>query len=177
MRLFVLISILAVLLFGVSCALIQIFPSKKFDWREFAASEDTKITAFALLSHHENGKNEKWMKTQPQLHGEAVLSQKLVQDLKTRRELRQTLAGFKTIESGPDCTPMYRHALRFEKDGHAVDVMICFSCGQIEIYDSLGETTKAYFEAEPPKGRDQFDAIFARIGLKQFKPYAQKKAR
>ena len=174
MRLFVLFSILAVLLVGVGCAIVQIFPSKKFDWREFAASDNTKVTAFALLSHYENGKDEKWMKTQPQLHGEAVLSQKLVQDLETRRELRQTLAGFKLIQSGPDCTPVYRHALRFEKEGHVVDVMICFSCGQMEIFDSLGETTKAYFESEPPQSRDQFDAIFARLGLKQFKPYAKK---
>ena len=165
--------LIAVVLFAVTFYVaFRYMSTHRTDWREFAASDDTKITAFALLSHHEDGKDRDWMKTQPQLHGDIVLSQKKVQDATTRRELRQSFLDIALIESGPDCTPLYRHALRFEKDGRTVDAMICFQCGHMEVFDSAGRMSRVDFSVSNPAIRDQFDAIFSRLGMKQFKPYS-----
>ena len=118
------------------------------------------------------------MKAQPQLHGDAVLSQKVVQNADAQRELRQSFAGIVQHDLGEaDCTPFYRHALRFERDGRTVDAMICFECGHMEVFDSAGQMSRVDFSVTTPKIRDQFDAVFAQLGMKQFKPYAKKKTR
>ncbi len=148
------------------------------DSRRFAAS-DTKMTAFALVGGNDDYKrmDEKWRKAQPKLHGQIILSQKSVKGAKARQELRQAFARIELLEIRSDCIPNYRHALRFTKDGRTVDAVICFDCGEMNVYDSTSKPAYVGFMLPDSEIRDQFDAIFARLGMKQFKPYAQKNAR
>ena len=170
--------LIAVVLFAlVGYAAFHFLGTNRTDWREFAASDDTQITAFALLSRYEDdyGKDRAWMKAQPQLHGDAVLSQKVVQSADAQRELRRAFSRIVPHELGEaDCTPFYRHALRFERDGRTVDAMICFQCRHMEVFDSAGQMSRVDFSVTTPEIRDQFDAVFARLDMKQFKPYATK---
>ena len=139
-------------------------------WREFAAF-DTKITAFALLGRSDNySKPQEWYRAQPRFHDEIVLSQKAVTNSQAHQKLRQIFARIAPSEWASACDSDYRHALRFEKDGRTVDAKICFECGMMEVFDSAGKTTHVDFMLKNSQGRDQFDAIFARLGIKQFKP-------
>lgn len=167
--------LIGVVLFAVvGYAAFHFMNSDRTDWREFTASDDVKITAFALVSRYDDNynKNQPWMDAQPKLHRDIILSQKVVQDAKARRELQQSFSRIVSHNMGEAaCVHEYRHALRFEKDGRTVDAMICFSCGHMEVFDSAGKTSTVDFWPEPPAERDKFDAIFARMGMKQFKPY------
>jgi len=49
--------------------------------------------------------------------------------------------------------------------------MICFECGQVRVTDSAQSNTGFEFSLPNEEGRDKFDAIFARLGMEQFKPY------
>ena len=99
-----------------------------------------------------------------------------VKDKDARRELRQVLARIVPSDLKADCVPEYRHGLRFEKDGRTVDAVICFGCGQMAVLDSAGKSSSFDFELPDEQGRDQFDAVLARLGMKQFKPYAKQGA-
>lgn len=143
-------------------------------WRKFTASDNTKITAFALLGHEDYAdKDAKWRTAQKKFRGEIILSQAPVEDANICRELRQTFTRIVPAEYGADCIPNYRHGLRFEKDGRTVDSIICFACGQISVVDSTGKNADFDFNLPYEQGRDKFDAIFARLGMKQFRPYAK----
>lgn len=141
-------------------------------WREFAASDDTKITAFALFAQEDYREgDDKWLASQEKFYDEIIVSQVPVEDAGTRGELRQIFARIVPAEYGADCAPIYRHALRFEKNGRTVDAIICFACGQISVIDSAGKNTHFDFSLPDEQGRDKFDAIFARLGMRQSKPY------
>lgn len=177
--------LLTVLIFAVATAVSFLFLRPKFtnyfsqptpnnrssDWGKLAAS-DTKMTAFALLGTDDwNGKPESWRAAQPQFFDEVVFSQTEVKNEENRRELREAFSrivpsGF----PGKSCIHNYRHGLRFVKDKRTLDAKICFSCGDMEITDNLGNKWGVAFESPDSETRAKFDAVFARMGMKQFKP-------
>lgn len=139
------------------------------DWGKFAAS-DTKMTAFALLGTEDNnGKPQEWYAAQPKFYDEIVLSQTEVKNSENRRELREAFARIVPARNGKACIPNYRHALRLVKNERTLDAKICFDCGDIEITDK-GKKGHFSFELLPWESRDKFDAVFARMGMKQWRP-------
>ena len=59
------------------------------------------------------------------------------------------------------------------KDKRILDAKICFSCGDMEITDNLGNKWGVAFESPDSETRAKFDVVFARMGMKQFKPGAK----
>lgn len=91
-----------------------------------------KVEQFDLYSlDPEGNRDEKDEKT---MHGWKVLGKTTVKDAKTRKDLITTLEKAAGKGSGAKCFEP-RHAIRASGGGKTVDLIICFECSWIYIYE------------------------------------------
>lgn len=98
-------------------------------------------------------------------HGYRILGQVDVSDVDLRAELvRELNAGIRANDGRVAACFDPRHALRATTDEGTAELLICFACLQIYVYDGPeGERTKSVLTSETPK--HAFTRIFESQGL------------
>ena len=77
------------------------------------------------------------LKTKPTFHGYLILGQAQVRSAETRTNLLDAL--YKVMGKGdPYACFNPRHGIRAVRNKKTVDLVICFECQQIDIYDEQG---------------------------------------
>jgi hypothetical protein len=95
---------------------------------------------FVLYSLHPNPRelDPEELKTKPVFHGYLILGQTRITTAKTRMDLLNAL--YADLGKGD---PAYcfnpRHGIRAVRGNKTIDLVICFECQQIEIYDERGK--------------------------------------
>jgi hypothetical protein len=84
--------------------------------------------------------------------------------------LRVVLRGW--LEGGPlqvsACMPAYHHAIAFSHDGHEYVALLCYSCGQYELW--IDGKAESGGDVPGAKGLDTLNALLATAGVRGFVP-------
>src|SRR5579871_277178 len=95
-----------------------------------------QFTLYSLLSHPEPEE----LKTRSTFHDNLILGQTQVISAKTRTDL--LTAFYEGLDKGYAMACFNpRHGIRVVQNNKTVDLVICFECQQVEIYDSQGKRT------------------------------------
>jgi len=87
-----------------------------------------------------------------------------------RAKVRKVLRGW--LEGGPvqfsACMPLYHHAIAFSHDGHEYVALLCYSCGQYEIW--VDGEPRSGGDLPGARGLRVLNAILAEGGVRGFEP-------
>ncbi len=98
--------------------------------------------------------------TPRELHGYSVIGSVAITDADTRSRLNQAVrSGIEQWDGAVSaCTFQPRHAIRLIRGQRVVDILICYHCGDVFIYDAAsGKEDRRYIVRGPPP---VFDEVF-----------------
>ncbi len=115
------------------------------------ASDLKKATNCEVLRVDDSYPNEREVQNDDNLHGYAILSKAVTMPEKSRDALSTILANPKTYvryEEPPDCSFRPGIAFRFTDGSVQVDLLVCFSCRELQYYLDGEVVGTSFFQSQ-----------------------------
>ncbi len=116
---------------------------------DLLASAEARMTVYSLHPFAEDNLIPEDLKGRPRLRGYPILKARVITDEAERRQIAASVRDAFGDEFQWTCVFSPRHAITVTSPAQMTTILICFTCGEAEVWERTGREANATFFKEP----------------------------